>query len=148
MKKLTFTTILIAFTSVAFCQDITLKIGTEATYQTTKASGKKFSLTLVDSKTIDHAVDLDNDLLKDKVDSNLVKFAFVKGKPGDRTEILLIIKTGKAGMIKYSAKIKYAGSSGFVITDVNMIIGNVKTTEMWQNDISEIKLSDFEEGSF
>ena len=78
----------------------------------------------------------------------MMKVAFVKGKFGDNLAILLIIKTGSKGMIKYSAKIKYAGRSKFVTTDVNMIMGTVKTMEMWQNDISEIMLSNFEEGSF
>jgi hypothetical protein len=147
MKKVILTAILATLVSLAFCQDITLKIGTAATYQLSKASGKKFTLTLIDTKTIDQPVEQD-DLLKDKVDTNMIKVAFVKGKFGDRPAILLMLKTGRTGMIKYSAKIKYAGRSKFVNTDVNMIIGNVKTMEMWQNDISEIQLSDFEEGSY
>ena len=146
MKKLLLTALIMAFASFAFCQDITLRIGTEATYQLTE-TGKKFTLTQIDSKTIDQPVD-DDGLLKEKVDTNQMKIAFVKGKFGDRPEILLVIKTGRKGMIKYSAKIKYKGRSKFVSTDVNMIIGNVKTVEMWQNDISEIMLSDFGEGSF
>jgi len=147
MKKF-LTIILIAFGTTAFCQNITLKIGTEATYQVNKASGKKFFFSLLDTKAIDQLVELGNDLLKEKVDSNMMKIAFVKGKMSDRSEIFLMIKTGRTGMIKYSAKIKYAGRSKFVSTDVNMIIGSVKTMEMWQDDISEIQLSDFEEGSF
>ena len=146
MKKLLLTAIITAFASFAFCQDITLKIGTEATYQLTE-TGKKFTLTQLDIKSIDQPVDDDN-LLKDKVDSNLMKIAFVKGKFGGHQAILLVIKTGRKGMIRYSAKIKYARRSNFVSTDVNMIIGTVKTVEMWQNDISEIMLSDFGEGSF
>lgn len=147
MKKIILGTILIAIASLAFGQGMTLKIGTASTYQLTK-TGKKFSLSQIDTKTMDQPVDLGNDLLKEKVDSNMMKIVFVKGISGDRPEIFLMIKTGAKGMIKYSAKIKYAGRSKFVSTDVNMIIGTVKTVEMWQNDISEIMLSDFEEGSF
>jgi hypothetical protein len=148
MKKLMLFAFLNLSAAFALCQDITLKIGTEATYQIDKASGKKFSFTLVETKNIDQSVDMNNDLFKEKVDSNIMKIAFVKGKMSDRPEIFLVIKTGRAGMIKYSAKIKYTGRSKFVSTDVNMIIGTVKTMEMWQNDISEIMLSDFEEGSY
>jgi len=148
MKKLIFTAILTTFVSIAFSQDITLKIGTEATYRIAKTPDKKFTLTLVDTQAIDQPVSSGMDLFKGKVDSNLMKIAFVKGKFGDRPAILLVIKTGQPGMIKYSAKIKYAGRSKFVSTDVNPIIGNVNTTEMWQNELSEIVLSDFEEGHF
>lgn len=147
VKKLFLTAIFATFVSLTFGQGISLKIGTKATYQMTE-SGKKFSLTLVDTKTIDDPIDLNNQLFKDAVDSNVMKIAFVKSKMGDRPAIFLIIKTGKPGMIKYSAKIKYAGRSKFVNTDVNMIIGKVKTMEMWQDDISDILLGNFEEGSY
>ncbi len=147
MKRFILTAILAVLTSLAFCQDITLNIGTEATYQLSKASDKKFTLTLVDTKTIDQPVE-SSDIFKEKVDSNLVKIAFVKGKFGSSPAILLLIKTGRTGVLKYSAKIKYAGRSRFVSTDVTPIMCNVKNEEMWQNDISEIMLSDFEEGTF
>jgi len=147
MKRFILTAILCAFTSFAFCQDITLKAGTEATYLIAKGPDQKYMLTLVTSKTVDGMIDRDSDFLKDKVDSNQVKIAFGMGKFGDKTTTLLIIKSGLPRSLKYSAKIKYAGRSRFVNTDVNMIISNVKSMEIWQNDISEIMLSDFEEGS-
>ncbi len=71
MKRFILTAILAVLTSLAFCQDITLKIGTEATYQLSKASDKKFTLTLVDTKTIDQPVESSDIFCGEKVDSNL-----------------------------------------------------------------------------
>lgn len=146
MKRLILLTFLCCFSVTAFCQNIILKYGTEATYALTRSSDKKFTLTLVSTKEIKKDIGLSNDFLKADVDSTQIKFVFGGMKKNDRTKVFLIMKTGLKGMVKYSAKIKSPGANGFVATNVNMIIGNVKTVEMWQNEIAEIMLSDFEEG--
>jgi hypothetical protein len=148
MKTLILFIILCFSVCAAFCQRIIIKYGTESTYSLAKIAGKKFTLTLVDTKAIDGDVGLTNDFLKSDVDSTQIKFVFGGNKKNNRTEVFLIMKTGRKGMIKYTAKIKAPDASGFVNTDVNMIVGTVKTVEIWQNDIAEIMLSDFEEGSF
>ena len=148
MKKIFFILLLSTLGTLVFGQEITLKSGTEATYRLSKGADEKIVLSLIDTMTINQPIDLSNNLLKDKVDTNQIKIILIKGKMGNDPQTFLMIKTGKPGLIKYSAKIKQAGRSRFVDTDVNMIIGNVKTLEMWPYEISDIILFDFSEGQF
>jgi len=148
MKTLILSIIFCCSVCAAFCQRIIIKYGTESTYTLAKGPDKKFNLTLVDTKTLSGDVGLTNDFLKSDVDSTQIKFVFGGNKKDNLSEVFLIMKTSRKGMIKYTAKIKAPGASGFVNSDVNMIIGTVKTVEMWQDDIAEIMLTDFEEGSF
>lgn len=93
-------------------------------------------------------IKLDNNFLTEKADTNEVKIVFGKGETDGRPQTLLILKSGIKGMLKYNAKIKYAGRDDFQSTDVNLLINNVKSTEMWQNEIIEIIISDFSKGTF
>jgi hypothetical protein len=148
MKKLLLIIFFAAFGKIAFCQDITVKAGTEATYQLTLGPDKKFTLTLVDTKTIAPGTDVENDMFKEKVDSNQVKVVLYAVPMDGKKRSSFIVKSGLKVVLKYSAKIKRAGHGKFIVTDVMPVPGRLSSNEMYPYEISEIMLSDFEEGSF
>ncbi|MGZ3778086.1 MAG: hypothetical protein ACXVIY_05635 [Mucilaginibacter sp.] len=147
MKYLMISAMLYLTTSVVYCQEITLKAGIEATYQLSESADKKFSLTLIDSKAIDQGT-IESDIRKEKVDSNQVKMVLFSVPMDDKKRSSFLIKTGISQVLKYSARIKRAGRRNFSVTDVMPVPGKLFSNEMWSYEISEIILSDFEEGSF
>jgi hypothetical protein len=148
MKKLILIILLSAFGTTAFCQDITLKSGTEATYQLSEGADKKFTLTFIDSKTIGEGVDIESNLIKEKVDTNQVKIVLFTMESDGKKHTSFMIKTGMTRVLKYSAKIKPVGRRKFFTTDVEPVQGTISSNEMWSYEITDIILSDFEEGSY
>jgi hypothetical protein len=148
MGKLILIIFLSAFGTTAFCQDIILKSGTEATYQLREGADKKVTLTLIDTKTIDPAVDVETAIRKEKVDTNQVKMVLYSTQMDDKKRTSFMIKSGLPRVLKYSAKIKRAGRRNFIVTDVMPVQGTISSNELWSYEISEIMLSDFEESNF
>lgn len=148
MKKLILILSFATFGRIAFCQDVILKAGTIATYQLNPGPDKKFTLTLVDSKEVAQGADVEGDMRKEKVDSNQVKVVLYAVPMDGKKRSSFMIKSGMKVVLKYSAKIKRAGRGKFVITDVMPILAHLSSNEMYSYEISEIMLSDFEEGSF
>jgi len=129
----------------AFSQDQnSIKLQSSATFILTKTATNRYDCKLADIKKLDSNPDETGDqFLKRKVDSNQVKLFFFRGKFGDRTATLLIIKSGLNIPLAYNARIKREGSDDFKTTDVMPLLPNVKSTEEWPYNLDEIILDNF-----
>jgi len=149
MKIITLFILLIGFSEPAFCQDNIIKLGSEVTFQLSKDKNNGYSYTIISNKPIDSIISLNNNFLKDDVDSNQVKIVFGKGKFGDQDQTFLIIKSGLSVNLQYAAKIKFAGTDIFKDVSVNPVFKNVKSMEAWpNNDMTEIIIDDFKESDY
>jgi hypothetical protein len=147
MKKIFLLILLVSCCKVAFCQDNIIKLGSEVTLQLTKDSTGKYNYQIISNKPVKKTIDLDNDFLKEDVDSTQIKLVFGKGSFGNAPQVFLIIKNGTKKTLSYTAKIKIGGND-FRETDVNPLISKVKSMETWGDNISAIILSDFKVFSY
>jgi len=122
----------------------TITLGSEVTLTLSKAAGNTFTYKITEVKKINkNTLIVSADVLKGQVDTNQVKLFFCKGKFGDNTATVLIIKNGLKVSLKYAAKIKTGDRDYFEKTSVEPLFPNVKSIEEWPYDIAEITLSDF-----
>jgi len=134
---------LIGFNSFAQEENI-IALGSEVTFTLSKTIGDGFTYKVTAIKQFNkNKVIITDDVLKDRADTDQVKLYFCKGKFGNDTKTLLIIKNGLKVSLKYNAKIKVGGKDYFENTSVEPLFPNVKSIEEWPYNIDEISLSDF-----